>query len=207
MLIDIPRLKGVPYLEPGTAIYQEDVEAWEKMAGVKIESGDAILLRTGRWARREKLGPWTVGRNAAGFHASIVPFIKARGVAIVGSDAASDVTPTLVAGVICRCTRCSSPRSVSTFSTTRISKRSQRRRRKLKRWEFMIDDQPDADHGRHRIADEYDCDVLNRLAGTGQRASGLGATLATRNTRPGGRRRTCESGCRSSSPASPVART
>lgn len=99
ILIDIPRLKGVPYLEPGTAIYQEDVEAWEKMAGVKIASGDAILLRTGRWARRDKVGPWAVGRSAAGFHASIIPFIKARGVAIVGSDAASEVSPTLVAGV------------------------------------------------------------------------------------------------------------
>jgi kynurenine formamidase len=99
ILIDMPRLKGVSYLEPGTAIYQEDVEAWEKMAGVKIQSGDAILLRTGRWARRAKVGPWSVGRNAAGFHASIIPFIKARGVAIVGSDAASEVTPTMVAGV------------------------------------------------------------------------------------------------------------
>src|SRR4029453_5618577 len=86
-------------LEPGTAVYQEDVEAWEKMSGARIQSGDVILLRTGRWARREKVGPWNVGRSAAGFHASIIPFIKARGVAIVGSDAASEVTPTLVAGV------------------------------------------------------------------------------------------------------------
>jgi kynurenine formamidase len=99
VLLDIPRLKGLPYLEPGTAIYQEDVEAWEKIAAVKIEPGDVILLRTGRWARREKLGPWNVGRNAAGFHSSIIPFIKARGVAIVGSDAASDVTPSMVEGV------------------------------------------------------------------------------------------------------------
>ena len=30
ILIDIPRLKGVPYLEPGTPIYVEDIEAWEK---------------------------------------------------------------------------------------------------------------------------------------------------------------------------------
>ena len=34
VLIDIPRLKGVPYLEPGTPIYVEDLEAWEKKAGV-----------------------------------------------------------------------------------------------------------------------------------------------------------------------------
>jgi hypothetical protein len=36
ILIDIPRLKGVPYLEPGTPIYIEDLEAWEKQAGVRV---------------------------------------------------------------------------------------------------------------------------------------------------------------------------
>src|SRR5262245_44304066 len=99
VLIDIPRLKGVPYLEPGTAIYAEDVEAWEKMAGVKVASGDALLLRTGRWARREKLGPWVVAQSAAGFHASIATWLKTRGVAFLGSDAASEVMPSLVEGV------------------------------------------------------------------------------------------------------------
>jgi hypothetical protein len=48
ILIDIPRLKGVPYLEPEVAVYPKDIEAWEKMAGVKIGSGDAIILRTDR---------------------------------------------------------------------------------------------------------------------------------------------------------------
>src|SRR5207253_5504425 len=32
ILIDIPRLKGVEYLEPGTPVYVEDLEAWEKKA-------------------------------------------------------------------------------------------------------------------------------------------------------------------------------
>jgi kynurenine formamidase len=99
ILIDIPRLKGVPYLEPGTAVYVEDLEAWEKKAGVKISSGDAILLRTGRWARRAKMGPWNVGQNEAGFHASVVPWLKMRGVALVGSDDAQDVVPAMVEGV------------------------------------------------------------------------------------------------------------
>ena len=99
ILIDIPRLKGVPFLEPGTAIYQEDVEAWEKQARVKVGPGDAILLRTGRWARREKMGAWPVGRSAAGFHASIATWLKARDVAFVGSDAASEVMPSGVEGV------------------------------------------------------------------------------------------------------------
>jgi kynurenine formamidase len=99
ILLDIPRLKGVPYLEPGTAVYQEDVEAWEKQARVKVGPGDAVLLRTGRWARREKLGPWPVARSAAGFHASIATWLKSRDVAFVGSDAASEVMPSLVEGV------------------------------------------------------------------------------------------------------------
>ena len=99
VLLDIPRLKGVPYLEPGTAVYQEDVEAWEKKAGLKVGPGDAVLLRTGRWARRDQVGPWPVGRSAAGFHASIAAWMKARDVAFVGSDAASEVVPTLVEGV------------------------------------------------------------------------------------------------------------
>ncbi len=30
ILMDIPRLKGLPYLEPGTPIFVEDLEAWEK---------------------------------------------------------------------------------------------------------------------------------------------------------------------------------
>ena len=93
ILIDIPRLRNVPYLEPGTAIYVEDLEAWEKKAGVKVSSGDAVLVRTGRWARREKLGPWNVAQSAAGVHASVAPWFKARGVAFAGSDAALDVTP------------------------------------------------------------------------------------------------------------------
>jgi kynurenine formamidase len=99
VLVDIPRLRNVPYLEPGAPIYVEDLEAWEKKSGVKIASGDAVLVRTGRWTRREKLGPWNVGQNAAGLHASVAPWIKARGVALLGGDVASDVVPSMVEGV------------------------------------------------------------------------------------------------------------
>jgi hypothetical protein len=99
VLVDIPRLRNLPYLEPGTALYVEDLEAWEKKSGIKIAAGDAVLLRTGRWARRDKLGPWNVGQNAAGLHASVAPWIKARGVSFLGSDAAEDVTPSMVEGV------------------------------------------------------------------------------------------------------------
>jgi kynurenine formamidase len=138
ILLDMPRLKGVPFLEPGTAVYQEDVEAWEKKAGVKVGPGDAVFLRTGRWARRDQLGPWAVGRNAAGFHASIATWLKARGVAFVGSDAASEVVPTMVEGVTL---------PVHTLLITGLGinildnqdlERLAATAERLKRWEFLL---------------------------------------------------------------------
>ena len=57
ILVDMPALRGVPYLEPGNRILVEDLEAWEKRARVKVSPGDALLIRTGRWVRRAKVGP------------------------------------------------------------------------------------------------------------------------------------------------------
>ena len=92
ILIDIPRLKGVPYLEPGTAIYVEDLEAWEKKSGVKVSSGDAIFIYTGRWVRRASRGPWST-ETQAGLDASVIPWLKKRDVAVMASEAALSVLP------------------------------------------------------------------------------------------------------------------
>ncbi len=99
ILIDIPRLKGMDYLDPSTAIYTQDIEAWEKKTGVRVSSGDVIFIRTGRWARRAKVGAWNVSASSAGLHASCARWLKARDVAIIGSDAASDFLPSGIEGV------------------------------------------------------------------------------------------------------------
>lgn len=98
VLMDIPRLLGSRYLEGNRAIYPEDLEAWEAKSGVRVESGDAILVRTGRWARRELQGPWSIMKGSAGLHVSCVPWLKKRDVAVVGSDLALDVMPSGVEG-------------------------------------------------------------------------------------------------------------
>ena len=99
ILMDIPHLKNVPYLEPGQAIYPEDLEAWEKNAGVKVTAGDVAFIRTGRWARRAAKRPWNVAAKSAGLHASCAEWLHRRDVAMIGSDAASDVIPSGVEGV------------------------------------------------------------------------------------------------------------
>jgi kynurenine formamidase len=99
VLMDIPRLKGVPYLEPRTAIMPADLDAWEKQAGITVGSGDIVFFRTGRWARRAKVGPWDIGTESAGLHPSVARWLKARDVAIVGWDGHGEVFPAPVKGV------------------------------------------------------------------------------------------------------------
>ena len=104
VLIDIPRLRGLPYLEPGSPIYVEDLEAWEEQTGVRISSGDALFIRTGVWARREAEGPWLRGRReggrSAGLHPSVIPWLKERDVALLGSDHPAYVAPSNLPGAV-----------------------------------------------------------------------------------------------------------
>ena len=100
ILFDIPRLRGVRFLEPGTPIYPEDLDAWEKHTGVKVTSGDVVFIRTGRWQRRAVMGPWdALDPGIAGLHVSCARWLKQRDVAILGSDAASDVIPSGIPGM------------------------------------------------------------------------------------------------------------
>jgi kynurenine formamidase len=95
VLIDLPRLRGVPYLEPDARIYATDLEAFEKMAGVKVGAGDALFIRTGRWARRAALGPWDTSRagRRPGPSVSMIPWLKQRDIALLGSDVPTSVAP------------------------------------------------------------------------------------------------------------------
>jgi kynurenine formamidase len=99
VLLDIPALRGVDALEPGEPIFPEDLEAAEKEAGLVVQSGDALLVRTGRWAWRRANGPWDAGSLAAGLDASCLPWLRGRDVAALGSDGVSDVLPSRVDGV------------------------------------------------------------------------------------------------------------
>jgi kynurenine formamidase len=142
ILLDIPRLKGVTYLEPGTPVFVEDIEAWEKQAGVKVSPGDAIFLYTGRWARREKIGPWEVQTIAAGYHASVATWIKARGVSFVGSDSVTDVRPNLVEGIRDPFHTLMIPAlGIAVFDNQDLEALA-RTAAQLRRWEFMLTTAP-----------------------------------------------------------------
>lgn len=91
VLYDMPQLKGVDWIEPGTPITRADLEAWERKAGVKVGPGDVIMLYVGRWKRRAALGPHA--GQVAGFYADTIPFFKARDIAFAGHDFNIDWNP------------------------------------------------------------------------------------------------------------------
>jgi kynurenine formamidase len=97
ILFDATRLPGKAtaqgWLEPGTPIHREDLEALEKIERVKVSPGDVILLYTGRWKRRAALGPWPNATGFAGYHADVAYFLKERGVSFIGADGPNDVSP------------------------------------------------------------------------------------------------------------------
>ena len=141
ILIDIPELKGVPYLEPGEAIYPNDLDAWEKKTGVRVQSGDVVFIRTGRWARRIAKGPWSMAERA-GLHGSSVAWLHKRDISILGSDASSDVRPSQVEGV---------PQPVHTLVIVAMGtpildncdlEQLGREARNRQRWDFLVTTSP-----------------------------------------------------------------
>ena len=99
VLLDVPRLRGVPWLEPGEHVFRDDLEAAEAEQGVSVEDGDILLVRTGHARRLAELGPWDTTTAKAGLHPTALPFIAERGVAALGSDGNSDTAPSSTEGV------------------------------------------------------------------------------------------------------------
>ena len=93
VLVDVAAGRGVQWLEAGDAIGVDDLEKWETTHRVRLESGDALLLRTGWALRRQVLGPYPERKHRPGLGAAALPWLQERGVALIASDAAHDAVP------------------------------------------------------------------------------------------------------------------
>jgi kynurenine formamidase len=99
LLLDLPRLRGVPWLEPGEHVFRDDLEAAERTQGAPIEEGDILLVRTGHSRRLSELGPWETAVRKAGLHPTAMPLLAERRVAALGCDGNSDTAPSTTEGV------------------------------------------------------------------------------------------------------------
>lgn len=93
VLLDIPRLCGQRWLEPGEHVFRADLEAAEREQGVIVGAGDVLLVNIGHARRLRELGPWDTGHHKAGLHPTALSFLAERSVAALGSDGNSDTAP------------------------------------------------------------------------------------------------------------------
>ena len=123
ILVDIARMKGLDTLPPGTHIYKEDIEAFEKWAKVRFQSGDVFLYRVG-------------DSKGSGLDPSFIPFLKERDIALFGGESAHETFevpgfPVAMHSLIMV------PLGMQMFDNLELEALATTAA-KLKRWEFMF---------------------------------------------------------------------
>lgn len=95
VLLDLAGHAGVDWLEPGTRIDGDMLEACRAAQDVEVRAGDVLLVRTGWLDRFASLSdPAEVGYAQPGLTLGAVPFVRDHDIAAVGADnAAIEVIP------------------------------------------------------------------------------------------------------------------
>lgn len=94
VLVDAPFLRGTDLVARGDGVGLDDVAAAEARCGFTVEPGDVLLLRTGQLGHRERTGPVDPSQiGSAGPKPELLPLIRERGVAVLGSDTGNDIQP------------------------------------------------------------------------------------------------------------------
>jgi len=90
VLLDVARVLGQDFLGDGEVVTASDLEAAEISQGVRVGTGDILVVAWGRQARRRA----TRGFDGfSGLHPDCLPWLADREVAVLGSDGISDPMP------------------------------------------------------------------------------------------------------------------
>ena len=85
VLLDVAAARGVSWYRPDEYVTVADFEAAEKRQRVRVESGDAIFVRTGMERMETELGEQDIYPRA-GLHAECVEWMHNRQVSVYGGD-------------------------------------------------------------------------------------------------------------------------
>jgi len=105
ILLDVPRFRGVDWLEPGEAVTRAELEEIERTQDVRLGEGDMLLFRTGHHRRRLTLGAWSndyppAGEGKAGLHVDTIPWMHERRIAAFLPDGDGETVPSNVEGML-----------------------------------------------------------------------------------------------------------
>jgi kynurenine formamidase len=96
VLADVPRTKGLPWLEPGYAITAADLEAALGAGRVALKAGDVLLVRTGMMTMCRERGSWGdyVGGPAPGLSITTADWVHRQQLSAIATDTwAMEVQP------------------------------------------------------------------------------------------------------------------
>jgi kynurenine formamidase len=101
VLLDVAGAAGVDRLDAGLALTPEHLEAAEQLAGVSVESGDIVLLRTGQMQHLHAGDKLSYAISTAGPSLQTVEWFHSREIAAVATDNLSfEVFPGEVEGLV-----------------------------------------------------------------------------------------------------------
>ncbi|MHB9860934.1 cyclase family protein [Streptomyces sp. YIM S03343] len=86
VLLDVARARGVDRLDGGHAVTPEDLDAAEELAGVRVRSGDVVLVRTGQVQVYLAGDKHAYGYPSPGLSVRTPEWFHARDVAAVAND-------------------------------------------------------------------------------------------------------------------------
>jgi kynurenine formamidase len=89
VLLDVPRAQGVEHTDVDHMVTVAELEAAERALGVRVETGDILLIRLGRDVRRAKAGDQAV----PGLDPRVAGWLHERQVAVLGGDGVHDPIP------------------------------------------------------------------------------------------------------------------
>ena len=93
VLLDIPRLHSVSWMQPGDQVTADELVAAEQSQHVRVGPGDLLFVRLGHNLRLAELGPWDTTRAKAGLHPTTARLLSERHIAVLGCDTNSDAAP------------------------------------------------------------------------------------------------------------------
>jgi kynurenine formamidase len=85
VLLDVAGARGVPYLAAGETVTAEDLTSAERLAGVTVETGDAVFVHVGL-DRREAAEGREDPNLRAGLDAGCLPWLYDREIAVYSGD-------------------------------------------------------------------------------------------------------------------------
>lgn len=86
VLLDVARVKGVERLDAGYPLTADDLDAAVEQAGVTIEPGDVLLVRTGHIQLLHKGKVWDYNHDSAGLSTQTIQWLRDHDAGAVFTD-------------------------------------------------------------------------------------------------------------------------